>query len=52
MINRYQVEEWIEEWRDDAARAGIASSDMVVLFDPETVRDLADRIMTRIRENA
>ncbi len=51
MINRYQVEEWIEQWRDDTLRVDddLYSPD---LLDPVTVRDLADRIMTRIRENA
>ncbi len=48
MLNRYDVQRVIEEWRDEQ----LADGYLTVLLDEETVKSLADRLMWKIRENA
>jgi hypothetical protein len=50
MVDRYQIEAALEEWRDQCVAAGIDEADYLVLFSPELTKDLARHIMMRVRE--
>ena len=52
MLNRYDVQRVIEEWRDDAVREGADHGYLAVLFDEEMLKDLARHLIWKIRENA
>ena len=52
MLNRYDVQRVIEEWRDEQIVPGVDSLGFTALLDEEKLKSLADRLMWKIRENA
>ena len=52
MLNRYDVQRVIEEWRDEQIADGIDHGYLAALLDEEKLKSLADRLMWKIRENA
>ena len=52
MLNRYGVQQVIEEWRDEQIAEGVDRGYLAVLLDDEMLKSLADRLIWKIRENA
>ena len=52
MLNRYGVQQVIEEWRDEQIAESADHGYLSALLDEELLKSLADRLMWKIRENA
>ena len=52
MLNRYGVQQVIEEWRDEQIAASGDHGYFAALLDEELLKGLADRLIWKIRENA
>lgn len=51
MVNRHDIEDAMEEWRDDCIKAGIDPGHLIVLYDDNLLKDFARHILVRIRES-
>ena len=52
MLNRYGVQQVIEEWRDEQIAESADPGYFAALLDEEMLKSLADRLIWKIRENA
>lgn len=50
MALRHEIDDAIEEWRDQCLDAGLDYSTFLILYNPDLVKDLARHITVKLRE--